>query len=548
MSFTEIFGGTTIAPSNASFLLLPMVTDIDLEWPIEQAMSGLVVADTIEVQATAPGLSINFPDARQVSTGYTTCLNNTGGETVSVLDAGANQILSLVPGSAWVIYLQNNSTEAGIWRIFQLGASVSVAVAAALAGAGLKAIGATLNQAIPVVTVSTTPVVTALADRARMVNWTGGVGILNLPDPAVVGSDWFIQVRNSGTGDLTVTPTTGSIDGSVNKTFGVDTSATIVTDGANYFTLGFGSGAGGAGSFDFTTVDIAGSGDFVLAGANLNRIAYRFTGVLTGNRTVIVPGSIQQYWVTNATTGAFTLSFRTAAQTPPGVQILQNNAAILYCDGNNVVNADSATVTFPIPVALGGTGAVNAGVARTNLGVPPLTRAINTGFGLTGGGDLSADRTLALAVGALAGVVRKTTTTTKTNDVTRASDPELLFAALPAGTYIIRGTLSMQYNGGSQGMAFQLAGANITPLGENMGYLIGIGAALSFLVAMDVTSATAGVSQASVGGPSGTMTQFEAYIVLSNTSNIDLQWAQASSSATPTSIVAGSWMTYLRVA
>ena len=35
--------------------------------------------------------------------------------------------------------------------------------------------------------------------------------------------------------------------------------------------------------------------------------------------------------------------------------------------------------------------------ARTNLGVPPATRAINTSGGLTGGGDLSADRTLSVA-------------------------------------------------------------------------------------------------------------------------------------------------------
>lgn len=37
--------------------------------------------------------------------------------------------------------------------------------------------------------------------------------------------------------------------------------------------------------------------------------------------------------------------------------------------------------------------------ARTNLGVPPATRAITAGTGLTGGGDLSADRTLTVAYG-----------------------------------------------------------------------------------------------------------------------------------------------------
>lgn len=45
----------------------------------------------------------------------------------------------------------------------------------------------------------------------------------------------------------------------------------------------------------------------------------------------------------------------------------------------------------------------NAGTARTNLGVPPSTRAVTAGTGLTGGGDLSVDRAFAVAYGAASG-------------------------------------------------------------------------------------------------------------------------------------------------
>lgn len=45
----------------------------------------------------------------------------------------------------------------------------------------------------------------------------------------------------------------------------------------------------------------------------------------------------------------------------------------------------------------------NAGTARTNLGVPPNARAITAGTGLTGGGDLSADRSFAVSYGTGAG-------------------------------------------------------------------------------------------------------------------------------------------------
>src|SRR5687767_769015 len=148
--FTQVFGGTTVAPSPATFLLLTMAADVELAWPIEQAMSGNVVADTIEVVASAAGLNIDLPDARQVSTGYTTLFNNTGAETVSIRDSQGNTLLSLASGTAWVLYLRDNTTEAGTWRIFQLGASVSSVDAAALAGAGLKAITTTLNLRIPI--------------------------------------------------------------------------------------------------------------------------------------------------------------------------------------------------------------------------------------------------------------------------------------------------------------------------------------------------------------------------------------------------------------
>lgn len=417
--FQQVFGGTTIAPSNATFLLLNMAADVDLAWPIEQAVNGNVVADTIEVVATTPGLNIDIPDARQVSTGYTALFNNTGVETVSVRNAVGGTLVSLVSGTAWVIYLQDNSTAAGVWRVFQLGASVSVTNAAALAGAGLKAISTTLNARIPL-TAHNTNYVIVNSDRAILQLWTGGVGAYTLPNAATVGADWFCQIRNSGSGDLTVTPPSGLIDGAASKTFPSGASSFVVTDGVDFFTLGFGTGGGGGSGFDFIVIAVPGSGNYVLSGAELNKVGYRFTGILTGTRNIVVPGAIEEYWVDNQTTGAFSLFVKTVAQVP-GVEILQSNRNILYCDGTNVLAGESATVSFPIPVAQGGTGAVTAAAARTNLGATAVgsslftavdaaaartailavvnTLTLTAGNGLTGGGDLTANRSFAVAPG-----------------------------------------------------------------------------------------------------------------------------------------------------
>jgi len=87
----------------------------------------------------------------------------------------------------------------------------------------------------------------------------------------------------------------------------------------------------------------------------------------------------------------------------------RNNLGLLSGATTNVgtmavQNANSVTITggavsgiTPLAVVSGGTGGATAAIARTNLGVPPNTRTITGTGGLTGGGDLSSDRTITIA-------------------------------------------------------------------------------------------------------------------------------------------------------
>lgn len=70
----------------------------------------------------------------------------------------------------------------------------------------------------------------------------------------------------------------------------------------------------------------------------------------------------------------------------------------------SVQNANSVAITggtisgiTPLAVADGGTGGNTAAQAQTNLSVPPNSRTITGTGGLTGGGDLSSDRTITIA-------------------------------------------------------------------------------------------------------------------------------------------------------
>jgi len=364
-SFTQVFGGTTIYPSDVSYLALALTSDIALEWPLEATTGNNVVARIIDVTPTGP-YTIAMPDAMSVGVGQTVLFNNLGPDTITVDNAAGNAILSIGAGEQWQCYLISNTTVGGTWRTFRYGAAVAQAQAAALAGAGLVADGSELAQNYEVVDFSITPYSLTAPDRAKVFVWNGGLGTLNLPTAVAAGDGWFVQVRNGGQGDLTVDPSGSElINAAATLLLQPGDSAVIVGDGVQWYTIGLGQQAVFA--FDYTTIAVTG-GTYTLAGSELNRIAYRFNGALTSNVTVVVPATVQQYWVNNATTGAFTLGLQ-ASGSAATTLVTQGATAILYSDGTDIISATtSAAFAGTVPISQGGTGAVNAPSALANLG------------------------------------------------------------------------------------------------------------------------------------------------------------------------------------
>lgn len=375
-TFTQVFGGSTIYPSDVSYLALALNADTTLDWPLE-SNTGINPAARI-IDVTPSGVySIFMPPADETGVGQTILFNNLGPQTVTVKNSAGATLLSMAQGEQWQIYLTDNTTAAGSWRVFRYGAATAQAQASALAGAGLTATGSTLSQSAPV-TLFNSNYTAGTADRAETYVWDGGVGTFTLLSAVTAGNDWFVSLRNGGAGDVTVaTQGSETINGGASLVLQPGDSATIVTDGINWFTLGLGQSAVFA--FDYTSINLGGlSGNYTLAGSELNRIAYQFTGAITGNIEVIVPSTVQQYWVYNNTSGgSYTLRVRTSAQTP-GVLVTRGSRAILYSDGSEVVDAETGGVATPIAIADGGTGATTASGARINLGGTAVGIAVFT--------------------------------------------------------------------------------------------------------------------------------------------------------------------------
>ena len=373
-TYTDVFGGANIYPSEVDYSALALAVDTILSWPEETSANQNLATKIMDVTPASAGLSLRLPAANKTGRGQTILFNNLGAHTFTVRNASGVQVVSIAPGVLWQVYLTNNSTAAGVWTALQYGASTSQVNASSLAGTGIVAVGTLLSQSVPV-TQFNSNYSAGVQDRARMFVWTGAAGTFGLPAPTTVGDNWFCYLRNSGSGAISVDPTgTILINGGASVSFQPGDSAILVTDGANYFTIGFGQSAIFA--FDYTSINVSGTGNYTLSGTELNRIAYGFTGTLTGNRNIIVPATVQQYWVNNETTGAFNFTVKTSAGT--GVLVAAGSRSILYCDGTNVVNADTGGLAVPIQVSDGGTGATTAGSARINLGASATGDALFT--------------------------------------------------------------------------------------------------------------------------------------------------------------------------
>ena len=347
MSYTNVFTGSTIYPTEVALTKLDMTANVVLQWPTEAPLGVPLASEIVEItSSTSASWTIKVPDAMLVSVGQTILFNNRTAVDISVVDYNSIPIVSVPAGTQWQIYLATNTTQAGVWRQYQFGAATSTANAAALAGHGLRALGSQLESAV-IVTYVDTDLVLVANDHAQFFNWeSAGSGTITLPDPTLLDQAWYVYIRNTGNGTLTV-DTTGIalINESNSLVFSPGDSALIANNSINFYTVGFGQSAIFA--FDYTEINVGGAVDYTLTGNELNRIAYQFTGVLTANIKVIVPATVQQYWVFNNTTGGFTLSIATATQISPLI-ITQDLRSIAYCDGADVVPAVTSFITGTI--------------------------------------------------------------------------------------------------------------------------------------------------------------------------------------------------------
>jgi hypothetical protein len=370
MSFNSPFTGNVVQPTDVSYRAITLTANTQLEWPINGNATDDYSARIMDVTASSAGLSLYMPPANQTSVGNDALIRNVGANTFTVTTYnGTGTIISVAAGEAKYIYIKTNATEAGVWGNISFGTGTSAADAATLAGLGLVASGATLNQSHP--SASLVAAYTfATSDRAQTYVWSGGVTTATLPASSTTGNNWFVLFKNNGTGTVTIGTTGGEfIDGLTTKAFAPGESAFIISTGASYVTVGYGRST----DFEFgvLTKPVT-TGSYTLTASEAGNTIQFYTGTLTGNVTVTYPPVVNLYVISNQTVaGGYSLTVTTGLPGAASATVPSAGQATLICDGTNFYNANTTQA-----------GATSLSLLNGSAGAPSLNFASETNTGV----------------------------------------------------------------------------------------------------------------------------------------------------------------------
>lgn len=346
-SYVDVFTGSIVDPQEVSYRPITLIADIALVWPSLSETDPEVAARIMDVDAALGPFSISMPPANQVGRGVDALFNNIGANAFTVLDADGNTLGSIAPGETKYLYLTDNTTVSGSWRIFTFGTGTSGADASALAGPGLKAEANLLELNLLVTDISTSPRPITSADRGQILQCTGGTTVSDLPAVASVGDGFIFAARNNGTGIWFLQATGADTVNNPLITIMVlnpgDSCFFIGDGGTRWVTVANAQAATFA--YSVLSLNVGGTGTTTLTSDQAENTIINLVGTLTGARLVRVPAIPRVYFISNLTTGAFPLTVSTTTGTTAVLPITQGLTETIVCDSTTVRKSPALPTT-----------------------------------------------------------------------------------------------------------------------------------------------------------------------------------------------------------
>lgn len=129
-SYTDVFGNSLQTPVYNSFnsigtFLVPFASNVQLLWSTQFQNNPYVVATIMNFYPSTNGWIVSLPDANQTSVGAQFYYNNPSAFSFSFHDFAGNLVATIPAGSTGILYLTDNSTQAGVWFNVPAGGGTS---------------------------------------------------------------------------------------------------------------------------------------------------------------------------------------------------------------------------------------------------------------------------------------------------------------------------------------------------------------------------------------------------------------------------------------
>lgn len=176
-----------------------------------------------------------------------------------------------------------------------------------------------------------------------------------------------------------------------------------------------------AGGAQTTALTIANSPTLSVA----RNIVIKLTGAITGNQIVTIPDGIEKTWiVSNGTTGAFTVQFKTVSGTGATWTTTDKGIKILYSDGTDISTVDLSTLSGTVASAQ----IANLAITSAKIASFAVTEARVASFAVTSS---------RLATNAVTGVkIAQSTITQSKLAANSVGANQLISTGVTAGSYI----------------------------------------------------------------------------------------------------------------
>lgn len=348
--YTSPFTGTVVTPTDVSYYALSFSSNTQLYWPVTVNSTQVPAARIIDCVASAGSLSIYLPAANQGTVGADILFRNLGAQAFTVVDAEGGASISVPVGKAIYVYLTDNTTTAGVWGNVTFGAGTSYADASLLAGKGLTALNGVLNTTQNIVNITSTPVINDDSRAATFV-WGGGAGSFTLPLVSSLTTGWYIGFRNSGTGTLTISPTSPTlINGNSSVTANPGDSGFIFYDSSlsTYVTVGLTPASNVTFTAETFDVDaIVGNTLSLVSFAPIIQTYVAQSDVRVDTLAVTLPAITQLYILVNDTGHTdYDITFQVSGSSNPPLVLSSGAVATVLSDGSNLFSLTSSSTGF----------------------------------------------------------------------------------------------------------------------------------------------------------------------------------------------------------